>query len=79
VAHTRETRDPDELAQIAKRRLLNGLPLTTPQAAILAGCDKKTIANWLRAGRIEGTLTPGGHWLIPAGEIRRVVTGDAAA
>lgn len=68
----------EQKARIAKDRLLNDLPLTTGQAALLAGVDPKTVANWVRWNKIEANRSPGGHWMIPASEMRKVVLGEAA-
>lgn len=67
--------DESRMLAKAKFRLANGLPLTTGQASLLAGCDAKTFANWIRTGKVDATRTPGGHWLIPAAEVRRVILG----
>lgn len=66
-------------ADNAKFRLLNGLPLTTGQAAMLAGCDSKTVANWIRDGKVAATRTPGGRYIIAAAEVRRVILGQPQA
>jgi excisionase family DNA binding protein len=63
----------------AKDRLLNGLPLSTGQVAALAGVDPKTVANWIRAGKMEATQTPGGHYLVSAYEVKVKVLGAVAA
>jgi len=62
----------------AKERLLGGLPLSTGQIALLAGVDPKTVANWIRAGKVEAKQTPGGHYLVAAAEVRDKVLGMAA-
>lgn len=64
--------------ETAKERLLGGLPLSTGQIAMLAGCDPKTVANWIRAGKMTATQTPGGHYLVAASEVREKVLGVAA-
>jgi excisionase family DNA binding protein len=64
--------------EIAKTRLLGGLPLSTGQIAALAGVDPKTVGNWIRRGKLNATQTPGGHYLVPAGEVRAKVLGAAA-
>jgi excisionase family DNA binding protein len=65
-------------ADVARTRLLNGLPLSTGQVAALAGCDPKTVANWIRAERLAAVKTPGGHYLVSASEVREKVLGAAA-
>lgn len=67
-------RDPDT----ARQRLLSGLPLTTGQVAVLAGVDPKTVGNWIRAGKLGSTKTPGGHHLVSASEVRVKVLGAAS-
>lgn len=69
----------EKVLEKAKFRLLNGLPMTTGQAAILAGCDPKTVANWIRDGKLTARQSPGGHWLIPSSEVMRVIAGEEAA
>jgi excisionase family DNA binding protein len=64
--------------EVAKTRLLSGLPLSTGQIAALAGVDPKTVGNWIRKGKLEATKTPGGHHLVPASEVRAKVLGAAA-
>lgn len=64
--------------EVAKNRLLGGLPLSTGQIAALAGVDPKTVANWIRAGKMSATQTPGGHYLVSASEVRAKVLGAAA-
>ena len=64
--------------EVAKTRLLGGLPLSTGQIAALAGVDPKTVGNWIRKGKMTGTRTPGGHYLVPASEVRAKVLGAAA-
>lgn len=64
--------------ETAKTRLLGGLPLSTGQIAALAGVDPKTVANWIRAGKVDATQTPGGHYLVAASEVRAKVLGAAA-
>lgn len=64
--------------EAAKDRLLSGLPLSTGQIALLAGCDPKTVANWIRAKKLDAVQTPGGHYLVPASEVRSKVLGVAA-
>ena len=66
------------LADKARERLIGGLPLSTGQIAALAGVDTKTVANWIRAGKVEATKTPGGHYLTAASEVREKVLGVAA-
>lgn len=65
-------------ADTARQRLLSGLPLSCAQIAVLAGCDNRTVANWLRSGKIEGTKTPGGHWLVAVSEVREKILGVPA-
>jgi excisionase family DNA binding protein len=74
---TRPPKDPGRVAERAKFRLISGLPLTTGQAAIIIGVDTRTVARWIRETKIDGTQGPGGQWIIPAAEVRRVI-GAAA-
>lgn len=62
----------------AKERLLEGLPLSTGQVALLAGCDSKTVVNWIKAGKMTATRTPGRRYLVSASEVRERVLGVAA-
>lgn len=74
-----EERTTQELAvDRAKFRLLKGLPMTTGQVAVLAGCDPKTVGNWIRSEKIAAVRLPGGTWIIAASEVRRVILGAAA-
>lgn len=34
--------------------------------------DKATVIRWIRAGKLEGWQTPGGHWRIPLTEVERI-------
>ena len=65
-------------ADVARSRLLSGLPLSTGQIAALAGVDPKTVGNWIRKGKLEASKTPGGHHLVPASEVRLKVLGATA-
>jgi Helix-turn-helix domain len=67
----------ERMVEKAKYRLARGLPLKTGQAALLLGVDPRTVANWCRKHRIDGTQTPTGHWLVPASEVRRAMIGGA--
>ena len=50
--------------------------LTPSAAAAELGVDKSTVVRWLQEDRMAGWRTPGGHWHIPASEVRRL-TRDA--
>jgi len=39
--------------------------LTTGEAAGICGVRINTIKRWIRKGRLQAVLTPGGHWRIP--------------
>jgi excisionase family DNA binding protein len=64
--------------ETARNRLFSGLPMSTGQAAALVGVDAKTVANWIRQGKVTATQTPGGQYRISADEVRRVILGAAA-
>ena len=66
-------------AETAKFRLLSGLPLSTGQAAVLAGVGPKTVSSWIRHGKVRASRSPGGHYLIPANEVRAILGGRSQA
>ncbi|WP_394330089.1 helix-turn-helix domain-containing protein [Marinactinospora thermotolerans] len=35
-----------------------------------------TVGRWLQEGRLRGQRTLGGHWRIPADQIRALLEGD---
>ena len=46
--------------------------VSAAEAARLMSVDKATVIRWIRAGKLEGWQTPGGHWRIPRTEIERI-------
>ena len=52
-------------------------PLSPADAAKLLGVSYQTVKQWIYKKKIRSVRTPGGHYRIPASEIRRL--GGAAA
>jgi excisionase family DNA binding protein len=46
--------------------------ITASEFARRAAVDKATVVRWLRAGKVNGWQTPGGHWRIDEMEVARV-------
>ena len=48
--------------------------LTAAETARALGCKRRIVLTWLgRGGKFTGAIrTPGGHWRIPAAEVRRL-------
>ncbi len=44
---------------------------TTGEAARICGVNLNTIKRWIKLGALSAVRTPGGHWRIPAAELRR--------
>ncbi len=44
--------------------------LTTGQAAQMCAVTPATVLNWIRAGRLEGIRTPGGHYRVKVEKLR---------
>lgn len=52
-------------------------PLLTPgEVAALFRVDPKTVARWVKAGRISAIRTPGGHNRFRESEVRAVLTPE---
>jgi excisionase family DNA binding protein len=43
--------------------------ISAREAARHLSVDKATVIRWIRAGKLAGWQTPGGHWRIPRTEI----------
>lgn len=52
--------------------------LTVTQAAERLGIHRETLKRGLRAGRVHGYQTPGGHWRVTLEEIERITRGNRA-
>ncbi|GAB3213605.1 developmental transcriptional regulator BldC [Marinactinospora endophytica] len=50
--------------------------LTTIEVADLCRVAPSTVGRWLHEGRLHGQRTLGGHWRIPADQIRALLEGD---
>lgn len=49
--------------------------LATPaEAAAELRCSVGSVKRWCREGQIAAVRTPGGHWRVPIGELRRLRT-----
>lgn len=49
-----------------------GDTLSTGEAARMLGVDVSTLRLWIRRGEVRAYQTPGGHWRVPAAEVRRI-------
>jgi excisionase family DNA binding protein len=49
--------------------------LSPGEAANRLGVDRRTINNWVRAGKLAAFRTPGGHWRIEAKEVEKMRRG----
>ena len=46
--------------------------LRVSQVAPCFGVCKRTVLAWLKAGKLRGGQTPGGHWRVPAATVREL-------
>ena len=46
--------------------------ITAAEFARRTAVDKATVIRWLRAGKVKGWQTPGGHWRIDETEVERI-------
>ena len=46
--------------------------LRVSQVAPCFGVSKRTVLAWLKAGKLRGGQTPGGHWRVPAATVREL-------
>ncbi len=46
--------------------------ISATEAARRLSVDKATVIRWLRAGKMQGWRTPGGHWRIDPSEVERL-------
>lgn len=44
--------------------------LSTGTVAKIFGVSSNTVVNWIKAGKIKGSKTPGGHWRVPRSAVR---------
>ena len=49
--------------------------ISAREAARRLSVDAASIIRWLKAGKMTGWQTPGGHWRIPRTEIERIREG----
>lgn len=50
--------------------------LTVPEAAARLGYSRRSVENWIAAGRLRAVrIGPGHHWRVPASAIERFVAG----
>jgi excisionase family DNA binding protein len=47
------------------------------EVASIFRVDRKTVARWAAAGRIESIRTPGGHFLIPGSAVRQALAATS--
>lgn len=61
--------------QLARLRQLvvDGRPLRTAEVMQLLNVSGETVYNWVRAGRVKSTQTPGGHHLYEASQFVALV------
>ena len=49
--------------------------MTLAEAARVLGVSPRTLRRWARAGRIDGTRTPQGTWLLRRDAVERIARG----
>jgi hypothetical protein len=73
TSHSRYAlRMPPTLAQV-EAQLAEGRWLRTGALAVLFGVDRTTIDNWIRAGMLAYTKTPGGQRECDPADVRRLL------
>lgn len=61
-----------------EREALRERLLKPSEVAKFYGVTTKTLGNWIRAGRIKATRTPGGQYRLKGAEVEAMLADDTA-